>query len=179
MLNKVARFPYGERVIFCSKFNMKEGIMSNKRTEVLFPMTVEEMEALSDLVNNRKSIRFNPDHTWTGEKAIIFQQRVDAELALLKAEVSPLSTAAQLVIRLKKGERNNRLDCEIEVALFKPCKVWAAVRMNDARTKLIYTSQEGKDETVGSHDWSGMVNRTTTVEQLEELIQNQEEKPNV
>lgn len=153
--------------------------MSDKRTEVLFPMSLEEMEALSDLVNNRKSIRFNPDHTWTAEKAITFQQRLDAELALLKAEVPPLSTAAQLVRRLKKGEMNNFIDCEIEVALFKPCKVWAAVRMNNARTKLIYTSQEGKDETVGSHDWSGMGNRTTTIEQLEELIQSQEEKPNV
>lgn len=152
--------------------------MSDKRTEVLFPMSLEEMEALSDLVNNRKSIRFNPDHTWTAEKAITFQQRVDAELALLRAETPHISTAAQLVIRLKKGERNNRLDCEIEIALFKPCKVWAAVRMNNARTKLIFTSQEGKEETVGSHDWSGIGNRETTIQQLSELIETQKEKPN-
>lgn len=149
--------------------------MSNKRTEVLFPMTVEEMRALSDLVHDRKSIRFNPDRPWTAEKALAFRQRVDAELALLEAETEQQTKPEELVIRLKRGECSNLLDCEIEIALFKPCAVWASVRMNDAKTKLIYTSNQGTETTCGSHDWSQKGNRDTTVEQLQDAIQSQKE----
>ena len=70
--------------------------MSNKRTEVLFPITLEEMRALSDLVHDRKSVRFNPDRPWTAEKALAFRQRVDAELALLEAETEQQTKPEEL-----------------------------------------------------------------------------------
>lgn len=60
--------------------------MSDKRTEVLIPMTLEELQALSDKLHDRGSIRFNPDNPWTAEKSLAFRTRIDAELALLVAE---------------------------------------------------------------------------------------------
>jgi len=51
-----------------------------------FPLSLEELEAFSDLLHGRSSIRFSPDETWTAEKMMDLRTRVDAELCLLKAE---------------------------------------------------------------------------------------------
>lgn len=47
---------------------------------------------------------------------------------------------------------DNRLDCEIDIALFKPDSAHASVRMNEARTKLVYTRHGGGTDTYWSFD---------------------------
>lgn len=63
-------------------------------------------------------------------------------------------TPLSLIDRLKKGECSNELDVAIEVATFKPFEMWVAVRPNAAGTKLIFTADNGKEETFRAHDWS-------------------------
>jgi hypothetical protein len=54
--------------------------------EVYLPLNLEELQAFSDLLHGRHHIRFNPDEKWTAEKKLQLLTRVDAELALAKAE---------------------------------------------------------------------------------------------
>lgn len=49
---------------------------------------------------------------------------------------------------------DNRLDVLIEVALFEPCETYAAVRPNNAGTKVIYQRQDGRLETYWAQDWT-------------------------
>lgn len=44
---------------------------------------LEEIQAISDLLHDRKPIRFNPDDTWTAEKMLTLRNRIDTELALM------------------------------------------------------------------------------------------------
>ena len=62
--------------------------------------------------------------------------------------------AADLITRLKAGERSNELDIAIEIALFVPDQQHRSVRPNSAGTKVIYTRRDGKEETFWAHDWS-------------------------
>lgn len=60
---------------------------------------------------------------------------------------------AGLLERVEKATGpNNRLDCEIDIALFKPDSLHASVRMNDAGTKLVYTRHDGRTDTYWSLD---------------------------
>ena len=61
---------------------------------------------------------------------------------------------AQLIDRLKAGERGNDLDVLIEVALFKRDGDHVAARANAAGTKVIYTDHEGKDFTHWAPSWT-------------------------
>ena len=49
---------------------------------------------------------------------------------------------------------DNALDVLVEMALFKPCAVWSAVRANDAGTKVIYTRSSGREYTCLAGDWT-------------------------
>lgn len=51
------------------------------------PLTVEEVQAISDCMHGKTQIRFDPDATWTALKKINLLQSIDAELALIKAEL--------------------------------------------------------------------------------------------
>lgn len=63
-----------------------------------------------------------------------------------------MSDLRGLIERVEKArEADNRLDCEIEIALFKPDSRHTSVRMNAAGTKLIYTRYDGKADT----HWAG------------------------
>lgn len=59
-----------------------------------------------------------------------------------------------LIERIEAGERSNELDVLIEVALFEPGSVYAAIRANNAGTKVIYTDVYGNDVTCWAWDWS-------------------------
>lgn len=50
------------------------------------PLTLEEVQAISDALHGRTQIRFDPDASWTANKKLAFLQIIDAELALLKAK---------------------------------------------------------------------------------------------
>ncbi|PSJ60806.1 hypothetical protein [Pseudaminobacter soli (ex Li et al. 2025)] len=45
----------------------------------------------------------------------------------------------------------NKTDILVEIALFKPDRFYASIRVNDAGTKVIYTSKGGRDSTY----WAG------------------------
>lgn len=50
---------------------------------------------------------------------------------------------------------SNRLDAEIEIALFNPPEDgFASVRQNNAASKLIYTRHDGKEVTAWPMDWT-------------------------
>lgn len=50
---------------------------------------------------------------------------------------------------------SNRLDADIEIALFNPPEDgFLAVRKNDAGSKLIYTTQAGREQTHWAMDWT-------------------------
>lgn len=51
------------------------------------PLNLEELDAISNLLHGRAHIRFNPDDKWTAIKLMDLRTRVDAELALAKAEI--------------------------------------------------------------------------------------------
>jgi hypothetical protein len=62
-----------------------EGVMSIKVNDT--PLTLEEVQAISDCMHGKTTIRFDPDATWTALKKINLLQTIDAELALMKAEL--------------------------------------------------------------------------------------------
>lgn len=51
------------------------------------PLTLEEVQAISDCMHGKTTIRFNPDANWTALKKITLLQAIDTELALMKAEL--------------------------------------------------------------------------------------------
>ena len=71
-----------------------------------------------------------------------------------------------LIERLKRSRSSdNALDMEVEIATFRPDAKYAAVRANNAGTKLIYTTHEGIDETCWAWDWTqNAANRAAAVE---------------
>lgn len=74
----------------------------------------------------------------------------------------------ELVERLEQANwPDNRLDCEIDIALFAPDRKHASVRMNAAGTKLIYTRYDGRTDTYWSQDHTLTADRrATALEQL-------------
>lgn len=68
-------------------------------------------------------------------------------------EVRQEDREAELIRRLENGERNNELDVQIEVALFKPSADETALRANAAGTKVISTDANGKETTHWAADW--------------------------
>lgn len=62
---------------------------------------------------------------------------------------------------------SNALDVKVEVALFKPGKIYASVRQNDAGTKVIYTQHNGNEVTCWAMDWSS--NPAATSDRLRAL----------
>ena len=49
---------------------------------------------------------------------------------------------------------DNYLDVAVEIELFKPNSVYAAVRANAAGSKLIYTDRTGNEVTCWAEDWT-------------------------
>jgi hypothetical protein len=59
-----------------------------------------------------------------------------------------MSDLRGLIERCEKArEADNRLDCEIDIALFVPDDRHMSVRMNNAGTKLVYTRRGGGTDT--------------------------------
>ena len=59
---------------------------------------------------------------------------------------------------------SNSLDMEVEIALFKPDSEHVAVRPNAAGTKLIYTANNGSEQTFWASDYTlNAENRASTV----------------
>jgi hypothetical protein len=50
------------------------------------PLTLEQVQAISDALHGRTQIRFDPDLSWTANKKLTLLSTIDAELALMKAE---------------------------------------------------------------------------------------------
>lgn len=48
---------------------------------------------------------------------------------------------------------DNALDVLVEVAMFKPSRIWASCRANDAGTKVIYVDHNGRETTCWAVDW--------------------------
>ena len=61
----------------------------------------------------------------------------------------------QLAARVDRCRRpNNTLDVAVEIAAFKPDAVWAAIRANDACTKIILTDHHGSEKTFWADEWT-------------------------
>ena len=60
----------------------------------------------------------------------------------------------ELVSRLRNGERGNRLDVLIEVAIFTPDETHFDAVPNMAGTKVIYANRDGSFQTHWARDWS-------------------------
>lgn len=48
----------------------------------------------------------------------------------------------------------NRTDVLIELALFKPDKIYVSARANNAETKVIFTRTDGQQETCWAYDYT-------------------------
>ncbi len=70
-----------------------------------------------------------------------------------------------LIERLEMGKGyDNSLDVLVEIALFKPGKIYASIRANAAGTKVIYTQHTGQEVTCWAEDWTA--NRPATIAAL-------------
>jgi len=49
---------------------------------------------------------------------------------------------------------DNEIDVLVEIVLFEPDDIDAAIRANNAGTKVIYTQHDGKERTYLSGDWT-------------------------
>lgn len=58
-------------------------------TVIDFPITLEELQAISNELHGRKSIRFKNEDKWTGQKHIHLRDRIDNAILLLTSEPSP------------------------------------------------------------------------------------------
>ncbi len=64
-----------------------------------------------------------------------------------------MAEVKELIARVEAATGpDNRLDCEIDVALFEPDRHHVSVRLNSAGTKLVYTRHDGKTDTFLSRD---------------------------
>ena len=59
-----------------------------------------------------------------------------------------------LIERLEAGERGNKLDVLIEVALFEPDGDYSSCRPNNAGTKVVYRRTDGTLVTFLARDWT-------------------------
>lgn len=63
----------------------------------------------------------------------------------------------------------NKLDVQVEIALFRPDETNASIRANDAGTKVIYSGHDGREGTFWSQDWTlGEASRRKTAAALRE-----------
>lgn len=66
-----------------------------------------------------------------------------------------MSRVDELISRLRKGEiTSNEFDVLWEIEHFEPCKTYASVKANWAGTKLVYTRQDGSQQTCRAMDWA-------------------------
>lgn len=68
--------------------------------------------------------------------------------------VSSQERHTDLIAKLEGGERSNKLDVLIEVALFKPDETHVDAVPNSAGTKVIYANRDGSLQTHWAPDWS-------------------------
>lgn len=68
---------------------------------------------------------------------------------------------------------DNAVDVLCEVALFDPAGDWAAVRPNNAGTKVIYKDKTGKEFTFWADDWTRDDQRKATAAALRALSAGQ------
>lgn len=54
----------------------------------ILPLSLEQLQAISDSLHGKHKVRMNPDDPWTALKLLDLLTIVDSELALLKAEVA-------------------------------------------------------------------------------------------
>lgn len=73
--------------------------------------------------------------------------RADAGLIDVQHDLTEINELQELVERVEAGERSNTLDVLIEIALFRPSRVWAAVASSDDGSKVIYTDRVGNKVT--------------------------------
>lgn len=69
------------------------------------------------------------------------------------------------------GGYDNSLDVLVEIAMFKPNRVYSQVRSNAAGTKVIYTDHAGHDVTCWSEDWTCWYHRQSTAAALRARVQ--------
>jgi hypothetical protein len=73
--------------------------------------------------------------------------------------------ADDLISKLRKGDiTSNEFDVLWEIEHFEPCETYSAVKSNWAGTKLIYTRQDGSQQTCRARDWS----RSDTVKEAQD-----------
>lgn len=68
-----------------------------------------------------------------------------------------------IIARLTAGVKGNPIDAEIEIALFRPCKIYTSVTANHAGSKLRYVRADGQVEVCWPHDWSADPAETITL----------------
>lgn len=74
------------------------------------------------------------------------------EAAKLATEPDGLEKLAE---RVEREGASNELDVLVELALFKPSRIYTAIRANNAGTKVIYTDAAGNHVTCWATDWTG------------------------
>jgi hypothetical protein len=52
----------------------------------IFPLKVEQLQAISDCLMGKRQVRMSAEQTWTAENQMDLIEIINAELALLKAE---------------------------------------------------------------------------------------------
>lgn len=52
----------------------------------VIPLTLEQLQAISDSLSGKRQVRMNPEETWTALKHMELTAVINSELALLKAE---------------------------------------------------------------------------------------------
>ena len=84
----------------------------------------------------------------------------------------PMADLSDLLSRVEQASGpDNRLDCDIDIALFEPDSEHASVRMNAARTKLVYTRHDGRTDTYWAQDHTlNATRRALACERLRALI---------
>lgn len=82
--------------------------------------------------------------------------------------MSEIQKLLDLAARVEAAKHcTNTIDVEVEIALFKPDANNAAIRANDAGTKVIYTGHDGSEQTHWSQDWTlGVARRAITARAL-------------
>ena len=58
-------------------------------TEIDFPITLEELQAISNELHGRKAVRFKTDDHWTGQKHMHLRDRIDRAIELLTSDPTP------------------------------------------------------------------------------------------
>lgn len=62
------------------------------------PLTLEQVQAISDALHGRTQIRFDPDAIWTANKKLAFLQDIDAVMAAQADHVEIVHTLRQVCV---------------------------------------------------------------------------------